>query len=133
MSKKKRRTRSPHPSSSSSPRISDHALLRYLERRYGLDVEALAKEVLPDTVLALVDEFGDGNYTVPPAESDRNDDSGRKTSKGHEVIVRDGVVVTVVTEQCFANRKRRSKKDDISTSIDVETKAMASEETGTQQ
>lgn len=32
------------------PRVSDHALLRYLERVYGLDLNSLRREILTDPV-----------------------------------------------------------------------------------
>lgn len=37
---------------SAEPRISDHAVLRYLERKYGFDFETVRKEMLTDTVVA---------------------------------------------------------------------------------
>lgn len=66
--------------------VSDHALVRYLERRYGLDVAAYHAEILPPAVAALAGRLGDGKLEVEtPAGS-------------HFVTIRGGCVVTVVVE-----------------------------------
>lgn len=46
------------------PRVSEHALLRYLERVKGIDIAAAEKEILSDGVLKLVDQLG-GNGQYP--------------------------------------------------------------------
>ena len=38
--------------------ISEHAILRYLERHKGLDIEAIKKEILPEKISELVVELG---------------------------------------------------------------------------
>lgn len=35
-------------------RVSDHAVLRYLERVKGVDIEAIRREILSETVLAAI-------------------------------------------------------------------------------
>ena len=63
--------------------VSDHAIVRYLERRYGLDVSAYAAEILPPAVADLAARMGD-------CELDVDTDAGR-----HRVTVKGGCVVTV--------------------------------------
>lgn len=31
-------------------RVSDHAIVRYLERKYNLDIDSIRKEILPDYI-----------------------------------------------------------------------------------
>ena len=63
--------------------VSDHALVRYAERRYGLDLDALRAEILPDGVAGLARQLGDGAYPVDGPLGP------------HTVTVRGGCVVTV--------------------------------------
>lgn len=44
-------------------RISDHAVLRYLERHYNLDIEKIKNEILPEKIRKLV-EAGAIRFTV---------------------------------------------------------------------
>lgn len=68
-------------------RVSDHALIRYLERRYGLDVAAYAAEIAPTALAVLAKHLGDGEYPV-------------ETEAGtHYCTVRDGTVVTVIVHR----------------------------------
>ncbi len=45
-------------------RVSEHAILRYLERVKGVDIEQIEKEILNDKVLQLIDKLG-GNGSYP--------------------------------------------------------------------
>lgn len=64
--------------------VSEHAKLRLLERRYGVDVEELVSEILTPEVCAQAKLLGNGTYPVNGAHG------------WHRVVVRDGVVVTVL-------------------------------------
>ena len=44
--------------------ISDHAVVRYLERKTGLDVETLKKEIVPQKVRQLMNSCGGGTFKV---------------------------------------------------------------------
>lgn len=44
--------------------ITDHALMRYLERVIGLDMELYRKQVLTDSVKRQILKRGDGHYSV---------------------------------------------------------------------
>ena len=46
------------------PTVSEHAILRYLERVKGLNIPEIEKEILSDEVLKLVDYLG-GSGTYP--------------------------------------------------------------------
>jgi len=63
--------------------ISDHAVLRYLERRHGLDVEKVREE-MNSPALEIADAFGCpvviGKY-------------------GQRLLIRDGVVVTTLPKR----------------------------------
>lgn len=61
--------------------VSEHALLRYIERVYNLDLKAVARHVLPEEVEKQVRVLGDGVYPV---------------SETHKVRIQGGTVVTVM-------------------------------------
>jgi chromosome segregation ATPase len=63
--------------------VSEHAILRYLERVKGVDIEATKKEILPEKVHEQIKVLGNGVF---PAGS-------------HSCKVRDGVVITVLTKE----------------------------------
>ena len=62
--------------------ISDHAILRYLERVKGVDIEAIRAEMVTPA-LAKADEFG-----CPVLIG----------SHGERLVIRSGVVVTVLAK-----------------------------------
>jgi hypothetical protein len=66
---------------SAEPTVTEHAILRYLERTYGLDLKELALQVLPDSVRQQVKALGKGKYPV---------------GNSHYVVVKNNVVVTVL-------------------------------------
>jgi len=62
------------------PVVSEHAILRFIERHLDYDIETIKSLILSEDVLTCIDKFGNGKYPI----------SG--TSKA---VVRDRVVVTV--------------------------------------
>lgn len=64
-----------------NPEISEHAILRYVERVMGINIDDIKKEILSEEVLDLIDKLG-GNGTYP--------------TKDFRVVMKDNVVVTVV-------------------------------------
>lgn len=67
--------------STEEPIVSEHALLRYIERVYNIDMDEIRKEILSPTVLTLVKTLGK-NGRVP-------------LEKGGRAVFKDGVVVTI--------------------------------------
>lgn len=65
-------------------RVSDHALLRYLERAKGLDREAVEAEILTNELVYQVRTLGG---------------TGRFVSEGRRVHVEDYVVVTIYSKK----------------------------------
>lgn len=63
------------------PIVTEHALLRYLERSSGLDVDAVKKKILPPDVVGQIQALGNGKYPI---------------GDGLRVVVKDGSVVSVV-------------------------------------
>lgn len=61
--------------------ISEHAILRYLERVYKLDITKLYKEIVTPKVQEQIKEFGNGTYSV----------------EAFSIKVVDNVVVTILT------------------------------------
>jgi len=68
--------------------ISDHAIIRFLERVKGVNIEAIRAEMATPT-LAKADAFG------APVLIGRN---------GERLVIRDGVVVTVIAKAPYAGR-----------------------------
>lgn len=62
--------------------ISDHSIVRYVERVIGIDVDWLKNNILPENLRAGVKSLGDGRYPV----------------NEHVIVVRDNTVVTVLAE-----------------------------------
>lgn len=63
-------------------RISDHAVIRYLERHYGFDFEKVRSEMM-SPALETADAFG-ATFIL---------------SRGGKMVLREGVVVTFVPNQ----------------------------------
>lgn len=59
--------------------VTEHAILRYIERVYGIDLEEIRSRMLSGNVLSLIDQFG----------------SGKIPCEGGRLIVKDRTVVTV--------------------------------------
>lgn len=77
--------------SAPEPRMSDHALLRYIERIMEIDVEALRLEVMTDSVKSAL-KMGASGVTV----------------NGVKMVAKDGVIVTVLSEN-MRPKKRTSR------------------------
>lgn len=45
-----------------SPRVSEHAMLRYFERKLGFDLKEIEKKILTPEVIKYMEEFGDGQF-----------------------------------------------------------------------
>ncbi|WP_425087013.1 hypothetical protein [Stappia sp.] len=76
------------------PRVSDHAVLRYIERIYGLDVDAVRRHIADEVASAAA--------------------AGAITARirGASYVIRDGVVVTIINGRQMArgrNKKHRRK------------------------
>ena len=82
-------------SSSNELIISEHALLRYLERVYKLDLEKLSSEIVPDTLKATIEELGNGEY---------------HTQEGYSLKVHDNVVVTILDDAIKESKRVRKRK-----------------------
>jgi len=62
--------------------VSEHAIIRYLERVYKLDLEKIKGEILPTTIAKQAKVIGNGRYGVVD----------------HTLLIKDNVVVTVLTD-----------------------------------
>jgi hypothetical protein len=63
--------------------VSDHAMLRYLERIRGMSMDELTEEICPANVRSRIEVLGNGEFPVEHGE------------KRHWLYVRGGVVTTV--------------------------------------
>ena len=45
--------------------VSEHAILRFLSRSMGINLDAVKKSILPDCVRAQIETLGDGQYPTP--------------------------------------------------------------------
>ncbi len=61
--------------------ISEHAILRYLERVKKIDIELLSGEILTPKVIEAYDKLGDGKYPI---------------NNQYKVVIKDNVVLTVI-------------------------------------
>ena len=75
--------------------ISEHALLRYLERVYKLDLAKLTKEIVPEHLNVTIADLGNGEY---------------HTGDGYSVKVVDNVVVTILDEELRHPTKSMKQK-----------------------
>lgn len=62
--------------------VSEHAILRYLERVKGLDLDSIIKEITQSEIFKSGDKSGLNSFQI-------------KTKNGYEIIIRNRVVVTV--------------------------------------
>jgi len=63
------------------PTVSEHAVLRYLERQYGFDLEDIKKQILSDDLKGLIIKLGSGKYPL---------------GDGRTVVVKNKCVVSVI-------------------------------------
>ena len=64
--------------------VSEHAILRYLERVHGVDIEALKQEIMPDSIKDSIETVGSGRYPV---------------NGTHTLLVKQFVVSTILTKE----------------------------------
>jgi len=78
--------------------VSEHALLRYLERVYKLDLLKIEAEIASSDLLSKVSKLGNGTYS---------------SGEGYSAKVVDGVVVTILDEanQHTTPKKKKSVRD----------------------
>ena len=62
--------------------VSEHAIIRYLERVKGVDIEILKNEILTDQIKNLIETLG-GNGTYP-------------SDKGFKALVKDFTITTII-------------------------------------
>lgn len=65
------------------PCVSDHAIVRYIERVYGIDIEAIKAELLTEDAREQIKIVGSGKIPSGP----------------FTLVVKRGTVVTVLTEE----------------------------------
>jgi len=63
-----------------TPIISEHALLRYIERVKGIDLEVLKKEIMTPQLATLIREMGNGKHP---------------SGGGFKAIVKNNTVITI--------------------------------------
>lgn len=80
-----------------SPRVSDHAVFRYLQRKYGVDFDALREEILTESVKKAI-RAGASAVTVD----------------GYKYIISEGCITTVLgkDQSILPKRTMRDKKRD---------------------
>lgn len=64
-------------------KVSDHALMRYMERCKGFDLDAVRSEIITEDLVRLYNQLGNGQYPT-----------GIGTTR---VVIEDGVIVTILT------------------------------------
>lgn len=62
--------------------VSEHAIIRYIERVMGINIEQIAEKILPEKELHYIQQLGNGHYPVNHGE--------------FKIVVKDGVVITVL-------------------------------------
>lgn len=76
------------------PEVSDHAIVRYLERVKGLDIKAIKEEIAPQHVRNQIRALGSGYYPV----------DGK-----FKIRVKNGVVITVLMPKMSINQNMSCK------------------------
>ena len=64
--------------------ISEHAILRYIERVMGVNIENIADKVLPADEVSMIEHLGNGHFPINNGE--------------FKIIVKNGIVITVYTK-----------------------------------
>jgi hypothetical protein len=62
--------------------ISEHAILRYVERVIGIDLEEIKEKIIPKNSRDTIKKIGDGKYPID----------------SHTIVIKNGVVVSVVKQ-----------------------------------
>ena len=79
------------------PVISEHAIIRYLQRVKGLDIEEIKNAMLDDRLKHAIVTLGDGKYPI---------------GNGHYVVVKNRVIVTVYSRKPIKKIKQRRKNHE---------------------
>lgn len=64
-------------------KISDHALVRYLQRVEGLDTERIIASIISPVIIGYYSRFGDGTYPID-------------TGSNIQVVIKDATIVTII-------------------------------------
>lgn len=67
----------------SQPVVTEHAILRYLERVHGVNIRAIEQEIINSETLKMVNDFGYGPAKIP------------HSSKKCRLVVSDKTVITI--------------------------------------
>lgn len=59
------------------PTVSEHAIIRYMERVMGIDVEELRGNILTDKLKSQIEQLGDGKYPI---------NGGKVVVKGNTIV-----------------------------------------------
>lgn len=59
--------------------VSEHAILRYIERIMGVDLEEVRIKILPEDKKEMIKTLGNAKYPI----------------NGHSIVVKDNIVITV--------------------------------------
>ncbi len=89
--------------------VSDHAVVRYLQRVYKLNLSNIKSEIATPELLKKVVERGDGTYSIG----------------NFSVIVSDGVAVTILSQ---THPKYKKKKSTYHTTHKLETEDISQDE-----
>lgn len=81
-------------STSESVIVSEHAILRYLERVEGIDIEAVKRKIVSRSAETQIKALGSGVFPV---------------GASHKLRVRKGYVVTVLTEDLHPDSVKKRK------------------------
>lgn len=65
--------------------ISEHAIIRYIERVMKIDIEEINKMILPEDAVSFVKKNGDGKFPINDGQ--------------FMVVIKNGVIVTVITNE----------------------------------
>ncbi len=76
--------------------ITDHAIVRYLERVLGMDMEAIRREICPPEVEKLARAIRSGNLPVP--------------GKRYRLAITNFVVTTILTPEGRPPRARQNRQ-----------------------
>ena len=69
---------------SQSPVVTEHAILRYLERVKDIDIKSIEQEMLNEMTIPDLNKFGIGAAKIPIANQ-----------KGYRFVVKDKTIITI--------------------------------------
>lgn len=64
--------------------ISEHAIIRYIERVLGINIEEVTNKIVPEEIKKQIEVLGNGTYSVNEGE--------------FKIVIKDNVVVTVLKD-----------------------------------